>query len=149
MTNKLNNKLHFGCYTVTLPKMNEMEPETIVCNPLTQSDYMDGWIAVLPRKKAKSTVYNWNVQLSQLPPHLWSRCYVKINTEGKMYYKRIQDGIYLYNVTMTPYDNIMMELYKELNRILPDNTKVQTLYDTIKDNTSGWLLMSAKRFLKQ
>ena len=116
MASELTQKLHFGCYTVALPKINSTEADTVLCKPLTQSDYMDGWQAVLPKKTPKSTVYNWNVQLSQLPPHLWSRCHEKINNEGKPYYKRIQDNIYLYNVTMTPYDNTMRELYKELNK---------------------------------
>lgn len=147
MTNELTHKLHFGCYTVTLPKIGEIEPETVVCKPLTQTDYMDGWMAVLPKKTPKSTVYNWNVQLSQLPPHLWSHCHEKINSEGKSYYKRIQDGIYLYNVMMTPHDNMMKELYKELNRDVPNSMKVQTLYDMIKDHTTGWLPMKAKRYL--
>ena len=141
-------KLQFGCYAVTLPHLNSEEKgEEVVCKPLSQADYAEGWVAVLPKKRANSTVYNWNVNLAQLPPHLWSKCHIKINKEGKEYYHRISDGIYTYNVTKTEHDDVMIMLNKELSSIVPRKTHVQVLYENLKQHTSGWLVMRAKEFL--
>lgn len=147
---ELKPKLHFGCYTVKLPKTTVgSEPETVVCKPLSQADYAEGWVAVLPKKTKQSTIYNWNVNFSQLPQHLWHRCHLQYNREGKPYYNRVSDGIYLYNVTMTEYDNTYFELNRELSRCLPSKPKVQELYDTVKEHTTGWLAIRAKQFLNQ
>jgi hypothetical protein len=144
----LKQKLHFGCYSVTLPKYG-MEKETIVCKPLSQADYAEGWMAVLPKKTKQSTIYNWNVNFSQLPSHLWHRCHLQYNREGKPYYNRIYDGIYLYNVTITEHDEQYFALNRELSRCVPDKAKVQELYDTVKEHTTGWLAIRAKQFLNQ
>jgi hypothetical protein len=141
-------KLQFGCYSVKLPHINiEEQQEEVVCKPLTQADYAEGWVAVLPKKRSNSTIYNWNVNLAQLPPHLWSKCHVKINKEGKPYYHRISDGIYTYNVSMTEYDDSMLQLNKEMSRSVINKDIVRDLYDTIKQHTSGWLVIKAKELL--
>ena len=145
---ELKPKLHFGCYSVKLQNTT-MEPETFVCKPLTQADYAEGWRAVLPKKNKRSTIYNWNVNFSQLPPHLWDRCHLQYNHEGKEYYNRVSDGIYLYNVAITEHDSTFFELNRELSRCLPDKTKVQELYNKVKEHTTGWLALKAKHFLTQ
>ena len=143
-----SKKLQFGWYQVTLLKINADEPkETVLCKPLNQSDYMEGWQAVLPTKKPKSTVYNWNVNLAQLPPHLWHRCHMKYNKEGKSYYQRINDGIYTYNVSKTEHDDDMFKLYDMMNKSILDKSGINKLYETIKPHVSGWLLMRANKIL--
>ena len=141
-----NNKLQFGCYNVNVSK-EDGSTETILCKPLTQSEYAEGWQAVLPRRTKKSNVYNWNVTLSQLPPHLWSRCHLHLDEDGKEYYNRINDGIYRYNVSTTDYDNEMRELYQQLQRTQPNLSRVRELVEELKYNVSGRLLTRANTVL--
>jgi hypothetical protein len=148
MTSELK-KLQFGCYYVTLAHSNpEEKSEEILCKPLTQSDYAEGWKAVLPKKKQNSTVYNWNVNLAQLPPHLWDKCHLKFNKDGKPYYHRISDNIYTYNVSITDHDTSLFQLNKELCRPCPSSDVVKQLYDEVKQHVSGWLILRAKSFLQ-
>ena len=139
-------KLSFGCYYAKQSKIDS-PPEKVFCKPLTQGDLMEGWVAVLPKRLKKSTIFNWNVTLSQLPNHLWARLrsYFK---EGKESYRMIKNNIYNYNITMTLQDKLMIELNKELHSVFPNIMKIQDLYRELKPHVGGWLMMRAAQFLK-
>jgi hypothetical protein len=141
-----NNKLQFGCFNVQVQKDNGTT-ETVLCKPLTQSEYAEGWQHVLPRRTKKSNIYNWNVTLAQLPPHLWSRCHTRVDEDGKRLYNTISDGIYRYNVSLTDYDDEMRELHQQVRRVNPDLVRVRSLVNELQDNVSGWLLLRAKQLL--
>jgi len=140
------NKLQFGCFNVKLTNTNGSS-ETVLCKPLTQSDYADGWQYVLPERTKKSDLHNWNVSLAQLPPHLWNKCRTYYNDEGKECYQKINDNIYVYNVVRTDYDDMMRELHHQLLKIHPDKNAVRSLVNELKDNVSGWLLLRANKTL--
>jgi hypothetical protein len=141
-----NNKLQFGCFNVKVRKDNGTT-ENVLCKPLTQAEYADGWQHVLPRRTKKSNIYNWNVTLAQLPPHLWSRCHTNADEDGKLFNNTISDGIYRYNVSTTDYDNEMRCLYNQLGKLNPDLSQVQYLLNELQDNVSGWLLLRAKQLV--
>ena len=142
------SKLKFGWYSVSMHHIGETEPETVLCPPLSQVDYADGWQAVLPLKKPKSDIYSWNVNLAQLPPHLWQKCHVNYRN-GKPSYNRVRDGIYLYNVALTEHDDNMRALHRELVRPVPDASSVNELYEMVKEHASGWLLIRARNYLNK
>ena len=142
------SKLKFGWYSVSMPHVGEVEPETVLCPPLSQNDFADGWQAVLPRKTPKADIYSWNVNLAQLPPHLWHKCHVNYR-EGKPYYNRVRDGIYLYNVALTEHDDNMRTLYKELQRPVLNKGYISDLYEMVKEHASGWLLIRARNYLNK
>lgn len=153
MSEELKPKLQFGWYSVKMPQcgsqLDEQQPEQVLCKPLSQADYSEGWQAVLPKKRKDSTIYNWNVNLAQLPPHLWHRCHTAYNKEGKEFFKRITDGIYLYSVVKTEHDDTFIALNKELSKPILNSEKVRSLYNLVKDHTSGWLVMRANKYLNE
>jgi hypothetical protein len=137
-------KMHFGSYYArqrTLEGLNR-----VLCKPLTQAEYMEGWVAVLPPKYAKSTVYNWNVTLAQLPPNLWPRVRQSVK-EGKSYYRPIRNRIYNYSLNMTEQDSLMFELKRELDKNSPNVMRVHNLYRELKPHVTGWLMMRANQFI--
>ena len=136
------NKLQFGCFNVKLTN-TDGSSETVLCKPLTQSEYADGWQCVLPQRTRKSDLHNWNVSLAQLPPHLWSKCRTYYNDDGKECYRKINDNIYVYNVVKTDYDDMMHELHSHLHQANPNKNAIRTLVNELKDNVSGWLLTRA------
>jgi hypothetical protein len=146
MSGDLKTKLQFGCYHANLPQADG-SVERVLCKPLSQADYAEGWEVVLPKRKKKSTIYNWNVNLAQLPPYLWNRCHHSVNEEGKYIYTSVRDGIYSYNVTLTEFDGMMRDLYKEIERSNKNYQRIQELYEQVKQQTSGWLVMRAKKVL--
>ena len=141
-----NNKLHFGCFNVKLTNMDSSS-ETVLCKPLTQSDYADGWQYVLPKRTKNSDLHNWNVSLAQLPPHLWKKFRTYYNDDGKECYRKINDGIYVYNVVRTDYDDMMCKLYQHLQKVNPDKNMIRNLINELKDNVSGWLLLRANKMI--
>jgi len=146
MTSDLKQKLQFGCYHATLPQQDG-STLSVLCKPLNQADYAEGWQTILPKRKKKSTVYNWNVNLAQLPPHLWHHCHKHVNNEGEMVYNSVNGCIYRYNVSVTEDDDIMVALRNEMDRTVPNLTNVEYFYDAVKQHTSGWLVMRAKKLL--
>lgn len=138
------SKLQFGCFKVDL-RSEDGSSESVLCKPLTQAEFADGWQCVLPRRTKKSNVYNWNVTLAQLPPHLWSKCSTYYDEEGKENYHKINDGIYQYTVSRTDYDDEMVELHRQIHKTVVDRTLVRGLVENLKDNVSGWLLIRANK----
>ena len=142
-----SGKLHFGWYEANVKTTEGLKK--VVCEPLTQSDYAEGWVPVLPQKRTNSTIYNWNVNFAQLPEYLWSRCHLKYNSEGKPYYIKVKDGIYMYTIIQTEYDELFFALQKEMSKPVSDLLVVSNLYSQLHSHTSGWLLIRAKRMLNK
>ena len=88
--NKCNFKL--GQFKASM-QVGDTYVEQVV-DPLTQSDYADGWCMVLPKANKLSTKHHFSVFLSQLPPHLWS----KVRYDSKYNYLPIEDNIYFYTL---------------------------------------------------
>lgn len=144
------SKLPFGHYKVKLSKTKEEGSEDVVCKPLTQEDYANGWQAVLPHssKGNKQPIHHWSVTLAQLPPHLWNSYRVSYDEDGNEFHPVIRDGIYHYTVTDTEHDETLLELRKELQRgYYARHDKVKEYVKKL-DGVNGWLVIRAKKFLK-
>ncbi len=152
------NKLPFGHYKVTHTKVSQQSEtsytpegqEEVVCKPLTQDDYANGWQAVLPRpcKHKKQPIHHWSVTLAQLPPHLWCKYHEDVDEDGNAFYPVIRDGIYHYTVTETEHDETLVALRHELQRGYSANKDKVREYVKKLDGVNGWLVIRAKKFLK-
>jgi hypothetical protein len=151
------SKLPFGHYKVQLhkgiktdTKFTTESSEEVICKPLTQEDYANGWQVVLPHpsKANKQPIHHWSVTLAQLPPHLWSYYRDSYDEDGNKFHPVIRDGIYHYTVTETEHDEKLMELRNELQRgYHARHDKVKELVKSL-DGVNGWLMIRAKKFLK-
>lgn len=140
----INDKLQFGCYYVDRIYENGTN-ERVLLKPLSQIEYADGWRCNLPKLSKSNNLYNWNVSLAQLPPHLWKYCYYDYENNN---YKKIKNNIYHYNISSTDYDKEMFELYNLLNQINPNLERVNELYHLLKNNDiTGWLLIKAHKLI--
>ena len=121
---------------------------------LSQNEYANGWRQVVPQKrvyikrfkdengmehsKISSNVFRMNVNLAQLPHHLWHR--MRNNSSY------ISEGMYSYSVERTDIDSDIRELvqyttqpYNSANR-----DRVLSLIDTMKENDIyGWATIKA------
>lgn len=122
---------------------------------LSQNEYANGWRQVVPKRrtylkrykdengveqrKVGSNVFRINVNLSQLPYHLWDRLHRSRN--GFM----VNEGIYQYYVDVTPYDSEIRELVSYVNTYNGCNkTRVMELLETMKENDIyGWAIIKA------
>ena len=150
--------LPFGHYKATYSKVSKQSAllcnfeglEEVVCKPLSQEDYANGWQCVLPRpsKYNKQPIHHWSVTLGQLPPHLWSKYRPEVNKDGTNFNPVICDNIYHYTVSKTEHDNTLFALRKELQRGY--NANRDTVYKYVKelDGINSWLVIRALKFLK-
>jgi len=131
----------------------------VVISPLNQEELADGWRLVLPRSKPSNKQHMFNVQLSQLPEHLWrhvntDRTYKseRVNSndeqESETYYMPISDGIYTYNVKVTEYDNLLFELFNLVTSKHPNVEQIRTAVENLEQlRVKGWLMIRARRLL--
>jgi len=122
-------------------------------NMLTQNEYADNWQLVVPPKRnyikhyeengvkkriLKSNLFKINLNLAQLPNHLWHRINYKNN---------VSDGMYLYHIESTPVDNYIRELVNILNRSydIKYTNRVKQLLNELRENDIfGWIVIKAK-----
>ena len=138
-------KLKLGHFIV---KMKDQEP--LYVEPLTQNDLAENWQMVLPKKTKKITKHYFNIYLSQLPSHLWSRVnYNKtITIDDVDYYPIMNDNIYYYNIRQTKNDDKIMKLYKELMNEEPNKDVINELYSILSnEHVKGWLMVRAKSYI--
>jgi hypothetical protein len=135
-------KLPFGHFKVYTRK------EEVIVKPLTQDEIADGWQLNVPKYQPLQPVHHWSVTLSQLPPHLWKKLQIDYK-DNKPYIPIIKDGIYYYSINSTKHDNDLKSLYYEMQK--GDNANIQTIKELLKniDNEiNGWLIIRAKKFVK-
>lgn len=152
-------KLPFGHYKVNHTKVSQQSEfsyniigtEKVVCKPLTQDDYANGWRSIIPRssKNNNQPIHHWSVTLAQLPPHLWHNYKKDIHKDSNIFNRVICDGIYHYTITQTDYDEILIGLYHELQRNY--NANKNNLHEYIKklDGVNSWLIIRANILLSK
>ena len=160
--NKNNCHLKLGQFIVKKRYADNLQlNEDIIVSPLTQKELVEGWKLILPKKQKISTLHEFNINLVELPKHLWSKlkCYDSKQlykpppglediepTENKKiintkYYSKIIDKIYEYNVNYNDSDDIALELYKELLKVNSNTKKIIELYNILNElKLRGWLL---------
>ena len=159
---KKKSRLNFGHYKVTViecvnamgigyTKTGEKE---LVCKPLTQDEYAEGWHTKLPRPvkgrkgKRSQPVHHWSVSLAQLPSHLWYKYHVDYDDEGNKFYPIIKDNIYYYTVTESDNDKTLFQLKDELEKSFSANKNtIKELLDKL-EGVNGWIITRARKFLK-
>lgn len=161
---KKKAKLPFGHYKVTVTEgvsnfgqgFTKTGVQEVVCKPLTQEDYANGWQTVLPKPRrgrkgvsgSSQPVHHWSVTLAQLPPHLWSKYRLDYDEDGKAFYPVIKDNIYHYTVSPSEHDSTLRKLNEELEKgFKADKVVVKELVNKL-DGVNGWLVTRARRFLK-
>lgn len=148
-------KLPFGHYkvqvrkgTVNLYEFKLENLDEIICKPPTQEDLADGWRQNLPKSAKNQPIHHWSVTLAQLPPYLWYM-YKKDFQDNKEVNPIIKDGIYYYSVNQTKYDNDLKSLYQELMKgYYADKNEIKMLLDKLDNQVNGWLIIRAKKFMK-
>jgi len=136
-------KLPFGHFKIMVGS------EEVVVKPLSQESIADGWQLNLPSYHKSQPVHHWSVTLAQLPPQLWKKLKVDYK-DGKEYNPIIKDSIYYYSINSTKHDDDLKNLYFELQKGY--NAKVDTIKNLLKDidnNINGWLIIRARRFVKE
>jgi hypothetical protein len=123
---------------------------------LSQNEYANGWRQVVPRKrvyikrfkddngmehsKISSNVFRMNVNLAQLPYHLWN------NIKTTFHNSTVYEGMYSYNVEKTDIDSHIRELveYTTLPYNISYRDRVNSLLNTMKENdVYGWATIKA------
>lgn len=150
-------KLPFGHYKVNHIKVSQQSEfsyniignEIVICKPLTQDDYANGWQAIIPRssKNNKQPIHHWSVTLAQLPPHLWNVYKKDIRKDSELFNRVIHDGIYYYTITPTDYDEILIALYHEIQ--CNYNLNKDNIREYVKklDGLNSWLIIRANKLL--
>lgn len=165
--NKNSFHLKLGQFVVKRKYSDCLQPnEDIIVSPLTQKELADGWKLVLPKKKKVSSLHEFNINLVELPKHLWSKlkCYdnkqlykpppgledIVEPTENKKIintkcYSKIVDNIYEYTVNYNESDDTALKLYKELLKLNRNTQKIINFYNFLNElNLKGWLLEYVK-----
>jgi flagellar basal body rod protein FlgG len=132
---------------------------------LSQNEYAHRWNQVLPRKrvyikqfkndknedvaKISSNVYRMNVNLAQLPYHLWSRMR-RIKNQTSTHNYRVNDNIYQYIVEPSNVDDEIRTLVCILNQQhnVAYYEQIRNILTVLKDNdVYGWPVIKAHMYL--
>ena len=119
--------------------------EEHIVSQLSQEELAEGWRLVLPKAYKSSTIHHFNVYLTQLPPHLWSRLRVRHSLNDTNYYITCRDQVYHYTIKSSKYDEQILVLYTEVMRRNPNVKLVSEIYNSLnKHSIRGWLMTRAK-----
>lgn len=122
---------------------------------LSQNEYANGWRQVVQKKrfffkrfkddnmmehsKLCTNAFRLNVNLAQLPLHLWPRIKTRQNNSI------VSEGIYQYIIEHTDVDNEIKELVSHINQpYRTSRERVNALLSMMKDNDIyGWVTIKA------
>lgn len=137
-----------GAYSVFPNEYQQKDTVNHTVQMLSQNEYANGWRQVVPKKrtyvkrfkdennmehsKISSNVFRMNVNLAQLPYHLWNR--LKHNSSY------VSEGMYNYHVEKTQVDDDIRELASYTHANYGKKSRVQSLLNTMKENDIfGWV----------
>ena len=130
---------HFFVYDIKNNKYNDVKY-------LSQVELAEGYRQIIPRCnfKVKKSINHFSITLCFLPEYLWNKLkYVNGN------YKSIPDGSTLYSIVETNQDNIMIQLYNEIKKLLPDSLILNYLVNELDETQhSSWLVIRSNNYLK-
>lgn len=119
-------------------------------NPLTQEELADGWKMVLPRPSKNRPVHHYSISLSYLPEHLWKYLKLYTNADGVTQYRVLKDKVYHYSVKHTPYDYLLLNLYKAVTNKTTNHKRIRDLlnYTDLQNyKHNGWLMIRARKMV--
>jgi hypothetical protein len=131
---------HFLIYNKSENKLQELKY-------LSQKDLSEGWRQVMPKMNNKKLLNNFSITLCFLPDYLWSSLYKLKNKDGDYI---INDGSRTrYTIIETNQDDIMINLFNELNKVLPNNDTLLSYINELDESQhNSWLVLRAKTFIK-
>jgi hypothetical protein len=118
-------------------------------NNISQEEIAEGWKLKLPYKRVNQDNINIIINLSELPPHLWNIYIDKIlyNNNDDIYIK-IYDKILLYNIIKSEHNDLLLNLYNEINKLYPHKKKLIEYYNYCKiNNINGWIIIKLEKLL--
>ncbi len=143
-----------GAYSLYPNEYEQKDTVNHTVQMLSQNEYANGWRQVVPKKrvyikrfkddngmehsKISSNVFRMNVNLAQLPYHLWNR--MRHNSSY------VSEGMYNYNVERTDVDSDIRELahYTTIPYNIAHRERVFSLLNTMKENDIfGWATIKA------
>jgi hypothetical protein len=113
---------------------------------LSQIELAEGWRQNIP-SSSKKYIVHFNVTLAFLPEHLWFKL-KKINKNGEESYKMIKDGLTRYTIDETNQDELMINLFREINKLHPNKKILQENIDSLDENQyTSWLVIRCKHYI--
>lgn len=113
---------------------------------LSQNELAEGYRQIIPRCnfKLKKLTNHFSITLCFLPEYLWNKIkYINNN------YKSINDGLTLYSIVETNQDSIMIQLYNEIKKKIPDILILKYLVNELDETQySSWLVIRSNNYLK-
>ena len=132
---------HFFVFDKINNKYNEVKY-------LNQHELSEGYRQIIPQTTNKKLINHFSVTLCYLPEYLWSKLR-KYTKNGEESYRSIKDGITIYSIVETNQDDIMINLYRELCKSMPDTLVLDYYIKELDDSQyNSWLVLRAKHFIK-
>ena len=112
---------------------------------LSQQELAEGWEQNIPSYNEKRLINHFSVTLAFLPEKFW----YKLRKDNEGNYKVIKDGVTRYTIIETNQDNIMIELFNEINKIIPNHNFISKNIEELDlSQHYSWLVLRCKHLLK-
>lgn len=145
---------NLGTFNINMKNKNtNIDTISVEVNRLSQEELADGWTQVLPSKYKQHQKHHFNIELSELPSHLWSKplilhyLYSSDNLDDNNCFT-INDNIYSYSINRSEHYSNIYNLYIEYNKNIKNNSIILDLYNyCLKYNINGWLVQTVNKYL--
>jgi hypothetical protein len=115
---------------------------------LSQQELAEGWEQNIPSYNEKRLINHFSVTLAFLPEKFWYKLRKEYKND-EINYKVIKDGVTRYTIIETNQDNIMMDLFNEINKIVPDHNLIGKYIEELDVSQHySWLVLRGKHILK-
>lgn len=126
---------------------NKKAQQFVEVKYLNQHELAEGWEQVIPNYNEKKLINHFSVTLAYLPSKFWHKLHKQV-VNGEESYKVIKDGLTRYTIVETNQDELMFSLYAEINRRVPNVTKLQYYINELDDSQhNSWLVLRTKYYL--
>jgi hypothetical protein len=116
---------------------------------LSQQELAEGWEQKIPSYNEKRLINHFSVTLAFLPDKFWSKLRREYKGPGEVNFKIIKDGVTRYTIIETNQDNIMMQLFEEVNKTVPNHNLLNQYIEELDvSQHTSWLVLRARHILK-
>lgn len=131
---------------------NKQENKYVEVKYLSQQELAEGWHQIIPNYSEKKLVNHFNVTLAYLPEYLWAslrKVPVPDSKDNSLMYAVIRDGLTRYTIEETNQDEIMIRLFNEVVKQVPNHSVLQSCIDELDTSIhNSWLVLRARHHLK-
>lgn len=111
---------------------------------LSQQELAEGWEQEIPSCNEKKLINHFSLTLAFLPEKFWPKV-----SKGSNEAKVIKDGVTRYTIIETNQDNIMIQLFEEVNSHTPNHNLLNQYIEELDvSQHSSWLVIRGKHILK-